>query len=356
MKKILKKFSLKTIKILSGNSQLGTLNPTWFFTMRNLAMLSLYNAAIEVLPPNIFNPLQSLINLNLQSNLIWEVNSGHFGSSVTSIRTINLHDNVVNMVDASLITSATDLNFLMLRGNVCSNQDFEGVSENLWVVLEYLRDCTDNFVVESDITCEYSFLQPEVYMCQLGSNNPRGFNGFTNIPGNHLQGQGSDNVGFVYANGANMRTIPTIICEQFPNTNQMNLVESRIEIISEASFRHCRNLQFLFLMVNLVRTIPDNTFSNSPQLQYLSATVNRISSIADNAFRGSAIETLDLANNRIETFNPRAYEAINGTLRFLDFANNQLRGFPYAAFERVSGRIGLRAFLGELLESTLRLF
>jgi Leucine-rich repeat (LRR) protein len=249
------------------------------------------------------------------------------------------------MIDASMITSATNLNYLLLTGNICSDQDFLNVVDYLWMTLEYLSECTANFIEESTINCQYGNLQPDVYMCTLTSHNPRGFNGFTSIPGDHLEGQSSENVAMIYSSGANMRNIPSVICQQFPNTFEMMLTNSRIEQISEAAFQHCGSLQYLLIMENFIRTIPDNTFANTPQLVYLTLNANRISSIAPNAFRGSSIELLDLANNRIDNFNPRTYEAINSTLRTLDFMNNQLRGFPYAAFETVAGKNNLIKFL-----------
>lgn len=306
--------------------------------MRNLNYLGLYNTGIETLPNNIFNPLTSLTNLILSQNNIWEINSSQFGASIETLYVLNLHENVVNMIDASFITSATSLHYLLLAENICSNQDFTNVVDYLWITLEYLQECTNNFIQESNIICEYSNLQADVYMCTLDSHNPRGFDGFASIPGDHLEGQTNEQISLVYSNGANMRNIPSVICRQFPSTWELMFVRSKIEQISEAAFQHCRGLQYLFIMENLIRSIPDNTFANSPNMQYLSVNFNRINSIGPNAFRGTSIDMLDLANNRLETFDPRTYQTINSTLRSLDLMNNRLTGFPTAAFEEVSGK------------------
>jgi Leucine-rich repeat (LRR) protein len=322
--------------LLLGNSHLGSLNSNWFTALRNLQILGLYNAGIEVLPNNIFNPLVNIDTIIMNDNFIWEITNGQFGASVETLRVLNLQNNVVNMIDASMVTSATNLTYLLLSGNVCSNQDFNNVADYLWMTLEYLQECTSNFVDESTISCQYSNLQADVYMCTLASQNPRGFNRFTSISGDHLEGNSNENVAFVYSNGANMRTIPSVICQQFPAAWEFMFTRSRIEQISEASFQHCASLQFVFIMENLLRVIPDNTFANSPNMVYLSVNLNRITTIGPNAFRGTRISDLDLANNRIEVFDPRTYEAINITLTALDFLNNRLRGFPYAAFEQVA--------------------
>lgn len=314
------------------------LHENWFTALRNLNLLGLYNAGIEVLPNNVFNPLVNIDSIILNHNFLWEINRSQFGSSLETLRVLNLHDNVINMIDASMITSATSLQYLLLQGNVCSDQDFNNVVDYIWITLEYLQQCTDNFIQESNIVCEYGNLD-DMYMCTLASHNPRGFDGFTSIEGEHLEGLANENVVMIYANGANMRNIPSVICQQFPNIWEMMFTRSNIEQLSEASFRNCTGLQYVFIMENLIRSIPDNTFANSPNMVYLSMNVNRISSIGPNAFRGTSIEILDLANNRIQHFDPRSYETINSTLRTLDFMNNQLRGFPYAAFENVAGKL-----------------
>lgn len=175
--------------LFMSNCSLSMLNSQWFRTLRSLTFLQINNNGFTILPSGIFNSLTSLRTLQMSNNFIWELNSQIFGNSIASITAIDASNNIVNLIDSSFITSATSLDILQLNGNVCSDQNFADVANYLWVTLEYLSECTSNFVLEEQLSCSYGDITPTQYTCTLTAFNPRGFDGFGQVDGNHLQGK-----------------------------------------------------------------------------------------------------------------------------------------------------------------------
>lgn len=304
--------------------------------MRRLEILSLNNNEIESIPPNAFNSLTSIDTLHISGNFLWELNRQQFGAGLENLRVIDARQNVINIVDSSLVTSASNLRYLLLEGNICVDMNFSNVADYLWTVLEYLLECSDNFVLPSTASCQYGDLTAGTYMCTFSSHNPIG-NQFASIDGDHVVGRNDSDVVVFYARNQNMRSIPTAVCRQFTNLREMMVFESRIERIDAASFLNCRNVQSVYIQDGLLRVVPDGTFTNAQNLRTLSLAGNRITLLTPNSLRGSNIEWLDLSMNHMVAFTPAAYEPINGTLRTLDLLGNRLTTLPYTAFENING-------------------
>ncbi|KAG5666389.1 hypothetical protein PVAND_014418 [Polypedilum vanderplanki] len=324
-------FSLE--ELFLSNCSISFLNQEWFRPLFSLRHLQLNHNGITQLPNEIFNQLRQLQTLELLDNFIWEITNQQFGGSIESLTTIDLRDNIVNIIDASWLTSAINLNQLLLTGNVCRDQNFVNVSNYLWIVLEYLYTCTSNFVLESTISCTFELLPAGPYDCALNIHNPRGFDAFTTIDGNHLAGQNDSSVTMVSVINQDMRIFPRIVCQLFTNVVDILVFTSNLLELTSTAFADCNNLEFLFIDGNLLRQLPDNLLSNSPRLEYASFAGNRITEISSTAFTGTMINLLDLAFNHISNYNPAAINAINETLIFLDLIGNQLTQFPFGAFE-----------------------
>lgn len=137
----------------------------------------------------------------------------------------------------------------------------------------------------------------------------------------------------VYANNQEMRILPSIVCHQFSNLEEVVIFNSNLLEVTSATFAECSNLRMVFINGNLLRILPDNLFSRSPSMEIISFASNRISEIASNAFNRTALSLIDLGFNRLSTFNSAAFAAVNETLNVLDLVGNQLAFFPFDAFD-----------------------
>lgn len=98
------------------------------------------------------------------------------------------------------------------------------------------------------------------YTCQLTINNPEGFDGFTTIPGTHVEGFTDADVLLVDAFGQNTLNVPSILCNQFTNVRDLYLAVNEIQIIDESAFAGCANVQAVILLFNSISRVPTNTF------------------------------------------------------------------------------------------------
>lgn len=98
-----------------------------------------------------------------------------------------------------------------------------------------------------EIFCDYAIVNSR-YACNLTINNPTGFDGFTNIPGVHLDGRTNGDVTLITLFG-NSINFPQVICQQFPALAEIQTPWefSAIQLISENSFRLCANLEVALL-------------------------------------------------------------------------------------------------------------
>jgi Leucine-rich repeat (LRR) protein len=209
-----------------------------------------------------------------------------------------------------------------------------------------LERCFRGFGPEM-ISCRYELTAMNVYACHMTIRNPVG-NEFSTISGQHVAGQGNNNVQTVDIIGGNTRNIPQIICQQFPQLSAMLAFDDFIDTINPQAFSTCRNLRQLHLGDNVIMSVPDNTFSNSPLLEELYFGTNRIVSIAPNAFAGTVINFLDLSYNHISALNPAWFTPIASTLRVLDLISSGFTEIPSDTFTELTG-------LTELFINTNRL-
>lgn len=169
-----------------------TLNPSWFLNLNNLERLQLSNNQLEDLQDGIFDPLTNLRVINLNDNNLRSLSSVAFGSSLSSVVDILVENNRIRAVDERILDEATDLIWFYLRGNICSQENFSGVFNNVEFVRNQLRTCTTNFGPE---TLECRYYQPGAqYTCSLSIFNPLGRDEFDDIGGEHMDGRTDDDV------------------------------------------------------------------------------------------------------------------------------------------------------------------
>jgi len=302
---------------------LTSLSPAWFNTLSSLQAFYAVGNQITELVNGTFNSLTNLRDLYLNGNRIRVIPSGAFGPSARQLRTFYISDNRVNNVDPFWLNEAENLEYLLLAGNLCTDQDFLNVPEMRWRIVEELQQCIDNYMLPPWVQCRYEFFGSS-YSCSLMTHNPNGANDFQEVFGNHLIGQGNSDVTQVTAFFSNTRIIPTILCQQFPNLRTIALQNSNLEDLNEENFIHCANLDQLSLHNNWIESIPDFTFRNAPNLRQIDVGGNRITTLSPNSFTGTQLSFIDIDMNRFSSFDQRWFESVNNTLTGIDIYGNSL--------------------------------
>lgn len=159
-------------------------------------------------------------------------------------------------------------------------------------------------VYSQNPSCTYQNDQFYGYTCTLSINNPNGFDNFTQITGQHVNGFTSTDVRRVLSLGPPSITIniPSIICTHFINLMRIEMRSLGIDKIDENSFKNCRNITQIFLFPNSIQKIHENAFVDNLELLILDMDSNFLTTLPQNVFRNQReLRTLDLRRNQIES-------------------------------------------------------
>lgn len=137
---------------------------------------------------------------------------------------------------------------------------------------------------EPFLSCIYYTIGPTNYYCQLGINNPNGFDNFTGIDGIHLEGFTNDDVDTVYIGGGFTTNIPRIICDTFPNLYEVDFFNAGLTGIDDNAFSGCSQLGRIFLSYNRISSISENAFVNLREVTYIHLGDNLLTTIPENLF------------------------------------------------------------------------
>lgn len=313
------------------NCSIDSLNPEWFTSLNALTELRLDNNNLHEIPENIFADIQQLTIFSMAGNSIRNVHGSSFGN-LTGLIYFLAQGNRVRAFDSQIFDQAPSLRMLNMDGNVCANENYNTVFLNRDLVRTEMADCFRMF--DGFIECRYydSFL----YFCRLTVQNVQGRNDFTEITGDHYEDLGNNDVRFVDAEVQDTRNIPSIICQQFPNLDELFIQDSHVQIINEQTFEDCRHLGFLNLNGNEITTIPDFTFINNPNIFTIELYNNRISRIEPNAFAGLEVELIDMERNLLTEIDGRWFEPSKEYLTYIYLAANRIRDVPDNTFETLS--------------------
>lgn len=311
-------------------TNIEVLDPEWFQDLTDLRDLRLDHNRIRRLPPGIFNNLRNLWVLSLDNNNIRNINSNAFGGSLGSLIQIYATSNGVRAFDDEIVTRAQNLSNLHLIGNSCVNQDFANVQGNMETVRTALAECFRMFA--GFLSCEFVRVRND-YICHLTIQNVRPRDDFFYIPGNHMTGMTDADITVLDAMRQDTLLVPSIICRQFPNLQDLYIDESHVEVISEDAFEYCANLEWLDLYGNEIVTIPDFTFSNNPRLHTIYFLYNQINHIGPNAFFNTNLTMLEFEFNRLTHLDRRWLQPVSGSLQVLYLSHNNLTTLAENTFD-----------------------
>jgi len=178
--------------------------------------------------------------------------------------------------------------------------------------------------------------------------------------GVHLPGKTDKDVRRVESSGHIMVNIPTMICNNFINTEEIDLNSCSIGTIDEDSLRGCKKLKLLNLERNQISKIDENSFTENPELEFIELWSNQLTSLPENLFINQqklqylamdsnrlvdipstvfkplrSLKTINLSSNGIPTLNPEWFETLND-LENLYLHFNQIEDLPEGIFSHMS--------------------
>lgn len=174
------------------------------------------------------------------------------------------------------------------------------------------------------------------YVCELHSARfLESADDFT-ITGEHLPNFSNSNVTAVHTsmeNPSNLRLIPSVMFEIFPNLRTIDLTRSQMEII--VGLQNCIRLEHIILSSNAIQSIQSAAFSNCSNLIEIDVSINRINEIHANAFMGlNALRRIRLNNNTISTLLPGTFNAAL-TIEMIELHTNNLDDVPANVFHNL---------------------
>jgi hypothetical protein len=175
-----------------------------FFNFVNLRSLYIQNNNLQELLNGVFHNKTNLEVLYIYNNNIRQLNLRQFGGATNNLRILYGANNRINEIEEELFDALGNLEFFMLSDNICVDEDFFGVPDNIEDVRFELRRCFENFRNEPSINCVFESSLDDFYMCFLYTHNTFGIE-FENISGNHTSGQSDDNVEVISAVYQNSR-------------------------------------------------------------------------------------------------------------------------------------------------------
>lgn len=172
------------------------------------------------------------------------------------------------------------------------------------------------------------------YTCFLSINNPSGLNNFASIGGTHLPGYSDTDVKKVEGvSGSNTANVPSIICQKFSNSLEIDLRGLYIQRVDDYSFNDCTKIVNINLYINQITSVSANAFSRNLDLEYIYLLFNQLTSLTENVFLNqNKLLWLSLWNNRISDPPKYLFKGLIN-LHTLWLENNQIRNIKVEWFE-----------------------
>lgn len=154
------------------------------------------------------------------------------------------------------------------------------------------------------------------------------------IVGNHLENMDDGDVVQVFSESSHINVIPTKICKQFKNLQEIILNSDRIEQLTQNTFSNCRNLVKISLEANRIHTIHKDTFDELSTLTHLYLSNNLITKLNKDTFKNlKQLQILFLSNNDFKTLNPEILENLK-QLRQLNLNRLRLSSLSDEIFQK----------------------
>ena len=361
---------------LSGN-KIGTLHKDTFVNTHSLSTITLDRNVVTKIPAESLCLVKKLSSLNLASNNLTSAKMDKCFSQLLNLVTLDLSNNPIrkikptdfvalknvsitrlNLVDLKLTTLSKEVleNFPCLEQLNLAKNNFKFVPAEMFQYNSGLLYLT--FEVNKLVTVPNSAIihLRSLRSLELGHNKIKYIHlgsEFQHMPnltsltfsGNPITRLYNDSFSHLmnsgifrqlFLKGCNIHTIEadTFLPLKYLQTLVLDRTQLNAHALEHAFFglRNSNNLQSLNLDRTYLIQLTNNTFqylANSA-VTYLRARSTKITTIQAGTFRFfKKLETLDLADNRIYSIQPRAFENLHNLVR-LDLTKNRLPYIPYA--------------------------
>jgi Leucine-rich repeat (LRR) protein len=135
--------NLRTLDLDSNRIASLTSN-TFSGLTSSMELLNLRENLLQTLPNNML-PNFNVARIDVGRNNLTSILFATFGNSIHGIEAFIADNNLINELDALWFDRAVALQTLILRGNLCSNQDFFNVAADRQFVRANLTACINNF-------------------------------------------------------------------------------------------------------------------------------------------------------------------------------------------------------------------
>lgn len=205
------------------------------------------------------------------------LHSDSFGAAFSTISYFMADFNNIEMIDDDFFDNMSALQYLYLFGNKCANRNYLGVQNNPNATRLDLQRCFDNFQRAVPMTCIYMDFPGYDYTCYFTSNeNVAGNDNTEAIEGEHAEGRANTDVLVVETYNQQIRTIPSVICRQFPNLQMLWMSYAGIQTFRTSTFAGCQSMTDLILEMNPIHVVPAGLFASNAALSTLWLDMNRI--------------------------------------------------------------------------------
>lgn len=274
-----------------------------FYRCEKLEVLDLSDNKISEFQAGIFKALYNLKSLYARRNVISRLESYLFAGTY-QLEKLDLAENVIETIGSDVFDYLKELRDLLLRGNVCINEDFTNLSPgDVYDIIPKLSNCFE-VIPDKELECEFGNAivnGVEGYTCTLTKIEVYDLIATIQIVGEHQQGMTSSDVINVRIIDSYTRIFIPQVFDFFSNLRNMEVTRSGLEYISYNSFINARNLQTLSMNHNQLYGLEMNTFLGASSLTHLEIEHNYLEKMDPRAFGGlENIQRISLAWNKMQ--------------------------------------------------------
>ena len=280
---------------VNNDSTLTSLKAGDFAGLTNLTALGLNNNGLTSLPANVFDPLTSLLDLNLhRNNSLSSLPTGVF-DQLTSLTRLDMSNNSLSSLPTGVFDKLTSLTWLSLGYNSLSLA--AGVFDKL-----------------TSLTT-------------------------------------------LYLQNASLSSLPTGVFDKLTSLTQLNLGSNSLSSLPTGVFDKTTSLTWLDIGANSLSSLPDNVFDKLTKLTVLYLSSNSLSSLPDNVFDQLTEVTTLWVNRNSLTALPAGVFDQQTKLTSLALSDNSLTALPANVFDKTTSltklwlhRNSLTTLLGSMFE------